>query len=149
VLSRLVVIPLGFSRRIEKRLVEDVACRVIAAYKQPDHATIARFRATAHAEFREHDPGSAVAARLPVEDQAKRHALTDPDPIGRVRALDSNCYLLHATLELGEPDRLRNEEEPRQQGDQRRRADNDEDVDVTHRAPARVLSGRFEPSTAA
>lgn len=34
------------SRRIEKRLVEDVAFRVVAANQQPDHATIARFRAT-------------------------------------------------------------------------------------------------------
>jgi transposase len=34
------------SRRIEQRLVEDVAFRVIAANQQPDHATIARFRAT-------------------------------------------------------------------------------------------------------
>lgn len=33
------------SRRIERRLVEDVAFRVVAANKQPDHATIARFRA--------------------------------------------------------------------------------------------------------
>ena len=33
------------SRRIEKRLVEDVAFRVVAANHQPDHATIARFRA--------------------------------------------------------------------------------------------------------
>jgi transposase len=32
------------SRRIERRLVEDVAFRVIAANQQPDHATIARFR---------------------------------------------------------------------------------------------------------
>lgn len=34
------------SRKIEKRLVEDVAFRVVAANQQPDHATIARFRAT-------------------------------------------------------------------------------------------------------
>jgi len=33
------------SRRIERRLVEDVAFRVVAANQQPDHATIARFRA--------------------------------------------------------------------------------------------------------
>lgn len=33
------------SRRIEQRLVEDVAFRVVAANQQPDHATIARFRA--------------------------------------------------------------------------------------------------------
>ena len=33
------------SRRIEKRLVEDVAFRVVAANRRPDHATIARFRA--------------------------------------------------------------------------------------------------------
>ncbi len=33
------------SRRIEQRLVEDVAYRVLAANQQPDHATIARFRA--------------------------------------------------------------------------------------------------------
>lgn len=33
------------SRRIERRLVEDVAYRVIAANETPDHATIARFRA--------------------------------------------------------------------------------------------------------
>ncbi len=33
------------SRRIEKRLVEDVAFRVVAANQRPDHATIARFRA--------------------------------------------------------------------------------------------------------
>jgi transposase len=33
------------SRRIERRCVEDVAFRVIAANQTPDHATIARFRA--------------------------------------------------------------------------------------------------------
>lgn len=33
------------SRRIERRLVEDVAYRVLAANQQPDHATLARFRA--------------------------------------------------------------------------------------------------------
>jgi len=33
------------SRRIERRLVEDVAFRVVAANQQPDHATLARFRA--------------------------------------------------------------------------------------------------------
>lgn len=37
------------SRRIERRCVEDVAFRVVAANQRPDHATIARFRA-AHAE---------------------------------------------------------------------------------------------------
>jgi transposase len=31
------------SRAIERRCVEDVGCRVIAANRQPDHATIARF----------------------------------------------------------------------------------------------------------
>lgn len=34
------------SRRIERRCVEDVAFRVVAANQRPDHATIARFRAT-------------------------------------------------------------------------------------------------------
>ena len=33
------------SRGIERRCVEDVAYRVIAAQQKPDHATIARFRA--------------------------------------------------------------------------------------------------------
>lgn len=33
------------SRRIERRLVEDVAFRVVAANQRPDHATISRFRA--------------------------------------------------------------------------------------------------------
>jgi transposase len=33
------------SRAIERRCVEDVACRVIAANRAPDHATVARFRA--------------------------------------------------------------------------------------------------------
>ncbi len=33
------------SRRLERRLVEDVAFRVIAANQRPDHATLARFRA--------------------------------------------------------------------------------------------------------
>lgn len=33
------------SRRVERRLVEDVAFRVVAANQQPDHATLARFRA--------------------------------------------------------------------------------------------------------
>jgi transposase len=33
------------SRRIEQRLVDDVAYRVLAANQQPDHATLARFRA--------------------------------------------------------------------------------------------------------
>ena len=37
------------SRQIERRCVEDVAFRVVAANQNPDHATIARFRAT-HAE---------------------------------------------------------------------------------------------------
>jgi transposase len=37
------------SRRIERRCVEDVAFRVLAANQVPDHATIARFRVT-HAE---------------------------------------------------------------------------------------------------
>jgi transposase len=32
------------SRKIERRLIEDVAYRVLAANQQPDHATIARFR---------------------------------------------------------------------------------------------------------
>jgi transposase len=32
------------SRRIERRLIEDVAYRVLAANQQPDHATLARFR---------------------------------------------------------------------------------------------------------
>jgi transposase len=32
------------SRRIERRLVDDVAFRVVAANQQPDHATLARFR---------------------------------------------------------------------------------------------------------
>jgi transposase len=32
------------SRRIERRLVEDVAYRVLAANQRPDHATVARFR---------------------------------------------------------------------------------------------------------
>jgi transposase len=31
------------SRRMQRACVEDVACRVIAAQQQPDHATIARF----------------------------------------------------------------------------------------------------------
>jgi transposase len=31
------------ARRIERACLEDVACRVIAAHQQPDHATIARF----------------------------------------------------------------------------------------------------------
>src|SRR5580700_1844423 len=33
------------SRRIERRLVEDVGFRVVAANQHPDHATLARFRA--------------------------------------------------------------------------------------------------------
>jgi transposase len=33
------------SRRIERRLVEDVAFRVVAVNRRPDHATVARFRA--------------------------------------------------------------------------------------------------------
>jgi len=33
------------SRKIEKRLIQHVAYRVLAANQQPDHATIARFRA--------------------------------------------------------------------------------------------------------
>ncbi|HMC94734.1 MAG TPA: transposase, partial [Polyangia bacterium] len=32
------------SRQIERRCVEDVPCRVIAANRVPDHVTIARFR---------------------------------------------------------------------------------------------------------
>src|SRR5215217_5231918 len=32
------------SRQIERRCIEDVACRVIAANQAPDHTTIARFR---------------------------------------------------------------------------------------------------------
>jgi transposase len=36
------------SRRIERRLVDDVAFRVVAANQRPDHATLARFRARHH-----------------------------------------------------------------------------------------------------
>ena len=41
------------SRRIERRLVEDVAYRVVAANAQPDHATLARFRADHEAAIEE------------------------------------------------------------------------------------------------
>ena len=41
------------SRRIERRLVDDVAYRVIAANQQPDHATLARFRARHQAAIAE------------------------------------------------------------------------------------------------
>ncbi len=37
------------SRRIERRLVDDVGYRVVAANQRPDHATVARFR-------RRHEP---------------------------------------------------------------------------------------------
>src|ERR1017187_7958453 len=39
------------SRGIERRCVEDVAYRVIAAQQTPDHATIARFRVRHEAEL--------------------------------------------------------------------------------------------------
>jgi hypothetical protein len=39
------------SRGIERRCVEDVAFRVIAAQQKPDHATIARFRVRHEAQF--------------------------------------------------------------------------------------------------
>jgi transposase len=39
------------SRAIERRCVEDVACRVIAANRRPDHATIARFRVRHESEL--------------------------------------------------------------------------------------------------
>lgn len=41
------------SRKIEKRLVEDIAFRVIAANQAPDHSTIARFRARHQDELAE------------------------------------------------------------------------------------------------
>ncbi|HWF73560.1 MAG TPA: transposase [Solirubrobacteraceae bacterium] len=41
------------SRAIERRCVEDVACRVLAANRRPDHATIARFRVRHQAELSE------------------------------------------------------------------------------------------------
>jgi hypothetical protein len=41
------------SRGIERRCVEDVAYRVIAAHQTPDHATIARFRARHEAPLAE------------------------------------------------------------------------------------------------
>lgn len=41
------------SRAIERRCVEDVACRVIAANRAPDHATIARFRVRHESELSE------------------------------------------------------------------------------------------------
>jgi transposase len=44
------------SRRIERRLTEDVAFRVVGANQRPDHATIARFRAT-------HETAIGVAVR--------------------------------------------------------------------------------------
>jgi transposase len=46
------------SRRIERRLVEDVAFRVVAANQCPDHATLARFRA------RYQEPIAAVFAQV-------------------------------------------------------------------------------------
>ena len=41
------------SRKIERRLVEDIAFRVIAANQKPDHATIARFRSRHQDELAE------------------------------------------------------------------------------------------------
>jgi transposase len=41
------------SRRIERRLADDVAFRVLAANQQPDHATLARFRARHQAAIAE------------------------------------------------------------------------------------------------
>lgn len=55
------------SRRIEARLVEDVAFRVIAANQHPDHATLARFRCrhqAAIAEFFAQVLGLCVQAGL-------------------------------------------------------------------------------------
>jgi transposase len=46
------------SRRIERRLVEDVAYRVLAANQTPDHATLARFRR------RHQDPIAALFAQV-------------------------------------------------------------------------------------
>lgn len=46
------------SRRIEQRLVDDVAFRVIAANQHPDHATLARFRA------RHEEPIAALFAQV-------------------------------------------------------------------------------------
>jgi hypothetical protein len=39
------------SRAIERRCVEDVACRVIAGNRAPDHVTISRFRKDQQAEL--------------------------------------------------------------------------------------------------
>ncbi len=55
------------SRRIERRLVEDVAFRVLAANQHPDHATLARFRRrhqAAIAEFFGQVLGLCVAGGL-------------------------------------------------------------------------------------
>lgn len=55
------------SRRIERRLVDDVAFRVVAANQHPDHATLARFRArhqTAIAELFAQVLGLCVAEGL-------------------------------------------------------------------------------------
>ncbi|HEY6809320.1 MAG TPA: IS1182 family transposase, partial [Gemmatimonadales bacterium] len=46
------------SRRIEQRLVDDVAFRVVAANQHPDHATLARFRA------RHQEPIAALFAQV-------------------------------------------------------------------------------------
>jgi transposase len=53
------------SRLIERGCFEDIALRVISANRQPDHATIARFRQRHECVWRRCSGGSLGSARRP------------------------------------------------------------------------------------
>jgi hypothetical protein len=66
------------SRSIERRCVEDMAFRALAENQMPDHATIARFRAThtdALAGLFGHVLATCARARVPYDLSRTRHRL--------------------------------------------------------------------------
>jgi hypothetical protein len=79
------------SRRVERRCVEDVAYRVIAASQAPDHATIARFRVR-HEE--------ALASRGIQAPQTGKPMLMLRFALPAPAALDSSDDHLRIKLEL-------------------------------------------------
>lgn len=91
------------SRRVERRLVEDVAYRVLAANQQPDHATLARFRRR-HQDAIASLFGQVLALCVKAELVNAGVVAVDGTKIAANASFFANRKREALTKELGEPD---------------------------------------------
>ncbi len=81
-----------------------------------------------HAEVREDHPRRALAALLATEDDAKRNTLAGAQVVRRVAALDGHLDFLDVTDQRGGSGLARAEEEPGEEGAQRQRQPNGDEI---------------------